>query len=412
MTPHLAEILLGALVFTLGVMLLALLILGARRLLLPVREARIRLNTGDVLLTRTGERLLAALHANDVHLPSPCGGRGTCGQCGVRVTVGAGPVLPMERTLLGASRIAQGLRLACQVRVRGDLELDLPTELIHAQLLTCSVRSNRSVTTLMKELVLELPTGRTLDFRPGAYVQLTAPARTTNFADFEIEPEYLDEWDRLGLRQLSVASARPESRAYSIASAPAQRDSLVLIVRIATPPPGASPDVPPGIVSSYIFSLRKGDEVEIAGPYASGFHSADHAREMVLIGGGAGMAPLRSIVLDQLHGEHTGCAISFWYGARNRRELCYAEEFERLAREHPRFSWHVALSEPDASDAWEGDTGFIHDVVRRRHLAEHPAPSECDYYLCGPPLMIAATRAMLDQLGVSRARVSCDDFGG
>ena len=407
-----SEILLGALVFTLVVMLLALLILGARRLLLPEREVEIRIGASSVLRARTGERLLAALHAGGVYLPSPCGGRGTCGQCGVRVPAGAGPVLPVERTHLSAADLAAGTRLACQVRLRGDVEVEVPAELLQARHYRCRVRSNRNVTTLMKELVLDLPAGRTMEFLPGSYVQVVAPPRVTRFADFEIEPEYRAEWDRLGLWRLSVTSDEPQTRAYSIASVPAQQDHIALVVRVATPPPSAGADAPPGIVSSYVFSLREGDEVEAVGPYSGGFHPSDGEREMVLIGGGAGMAPLRSIVLDQLLGKRSERTMSFWYGARNRRELCYAEEFERLAREHPRFSWHVALSEPAEEDAWEGDTGFIHEAVQRRHLAGHPTPAECEFYLCGPPLMVGATLSMLERLGVSRGRIFHDDFGG
>jgi Na+-transporting NADH:ubiquinone oxidoreductase subunit F len=392
-------------------MLLALLIRGARRFLLPEREVEIRIGASTVLRARTGEWLLAALHEGGVYLPSPCGGRGTCGQCGVRVPSGAGPVLPVERTHLSSADLAAGTRLACQVRLRGDVEVEVPAELLQARRYCCRVRSNRNVTTLMKELVLELPAGRTMEFLPGSYVQVVAPPRVTRFADFEIEPEYRAEWDRLGLWRLSVTSDEPQTRAYSIASAPAQQDRIALVVRVATPPPNAGADVPPGIVSSYVFSLREEDEVEAVGPYSGGFHPSDGEREMVLIGGGAGMAPLRSIVLDQLLGKRSERTMSFWYGARNRRELCYAEEFERLAREYPSFSWHVALSEPAEEDAWEGDTGFIHEVVQRRHFAGHPACAECEFYLCGPPLMIGATLAMLERLGVSRGRIFHDDFG-
>ena len=247
-----SEILLGALVFTLVVMLLALLILGARRLLLPEREVEIRIGAGSVLRARAGERLLAALHAGGVYLPSPCGGRGTCGQCGVRVPAGAGPVLPVERTHLNSADLAAGMRLACQVRLRGDVEVEVPAELLQARRYRCRVRSNRNVTTLMKELVLELPAGRTMEFLPGSYVQVVAPRRVTRFADFEIESEYRAEWDRLGLWRLSVTSDEPQMRAYSIASAPAQQDRIALVVRVATPPPSAGADVTPGIVSSYV----------------------------------------------------------------------------------------------------------------------------------------------------------------
>jgi len=409
--PDVTDVLMGALVFTLVVMLLTLLILGARRLLLPEREVEILLGGGRVLKAQTGEKLLAALHAGGVYLPSPCGGRGTCGQCGVRVSVGGGPVLPIEHTHLGAADLAAGMRLACQVRLRGNMELEVPAELLQARRCRCRVLSNRNVTTFMKELVLGLPEGQTMQFRPGAYVQIVAPARTTRFADFEVEPEYRAEWDRLGLWRLSVTSDRPEARAYSIATPPSLQGRIALVVRLATPPPSAGPDAPPGIVSSYLFSLRAGDEVDVEGPYAGGFHPTEGEREMVLIGGGAGMAPLRSIVLDQLAGARPKRTLSFWYGARNRRELCYAEEFEALAREHPSFSWHVALSDATPHDAWDGDTGFIHEVVERRHLAGHPDAAACEYYLCGPPLMIGATRAMLARHGVPPGHIFFDDFG-
>jgi Na+-transporting NADH:ubiquinone oxidoreductase subunit F len=326
------------------------------------------------------------------------------------VVAGTTAPLPVERGLLARRDLAAGVRLSCQLTVRGDLRVEVPAETLGVRQWSCRVRSARSVTTLMKEIVLELPAGEGIDFRAGAYVQVTCPPHETRFDRFAIAPEYAGEWERLGLRRLAVSSARATTRAYSLANPPAERTAVTLIVRIATPPPGAEPSVPPGVVSSWLFSLAPDDPVEVTGPFGD-FHVDVGEREMVFVGGGAGMAPMRSMIRDELLGRGTVRPMSFWYGARNRRELCYADEFDALATGHANFRWMVALSEPRPEDEWQGETGLIHDVLFERHLRHHPAPETCDYYLCGPPMMARAVLRLLERLGVRRERVRFDDFG-
>jgi Na+-transporting NADH:ubiquinone oxidoreductase subunit F len=316
----------------------------------------------------------------------------------------------VEEALLDRHERAQGVRLACQVTVREPLSIEIPADILGVRRWTCRVRSNRNVATLMKELVLELPEGEALDFRAGAYVSLTCPPHRTPFSSFTIEPPFDTEWERLDLRRLVAHCEQSETRAYSIASPPGEGGQLRLLVRIATPPAGAHSSVPPGAVSSWVFALQPGDPVDVAGPYGN-FRASESEREMILVGGGAGMAPLRSIILDQLLRVQTTRAISYWYGARNLRELLYREEFDELAAEHGNFRWCAALSEPLPEDEWSGEEGFIHAVLLRSYLDAHPAPEECEYYLCGPPLMVQAVLRMLDGLGVQRDMIRFDDFG-
>jgi Na+-transporting NADH:ubiquinone oxidoreductase subunit F len=401
----------GVIVFVAVVMVLVMLVLLARRLLVPRGTVRLVVNGRDIGRVPRERKLLAALIDGGLFIPSACGGTGTCGLCRVQVVRGGSDPHPMETARLTKTELASGLRLACQVALRDDVEVELPDDLFGVRELVCTVRSNRSVATFMKELVLELPADERLEFRAGAFVQLTAPPFEASFRDFDVPADMREEWDRLGLWRLGVRSTEPVVRAYSLANHPGEEGVLVLIVRIATPPPDAGPDVPPGVVSSYVFSRRPGDSVHVTGPFGS-FVARDTDREMVFVGGGAGMAPMRSHVLDQLERRGTDRTISFWYGARSLRELFYADLFDRLARKHANFSWHVALSEPRPEDAWEGPVGFVHKVLEQDLLREHPCPEECEYYLCGPPLMIAATRALLAEYGVPDEHVLSDDFGG
>jgi Na+-transporting NADH:ubiquinone oxidoreductase subunit F len=403
------EIALAAFVFTAVVMCLVLGILLARRLLAPVGEVEIRLNEKVVRAPR-GEHLLEALYRQGVHLPAACGGRGTCGQCAVTALVGGGEPLPTERARLTDGQISRGLRLACQLTIREPLTLRVPEELLGVREWTCRVRSSRSVGTLMKEIVLELPAGEKLRARAGSYVQVRCAPYRARFADLPLDAGVRAEWERLGLLGLEAEATRPTTRAYSLANRPSDDDCAVLLVRVATPPAGAPPGTPAGVVSSYLFSLAPGDAVTVQGPYGEFFAEPSDA-EMILVGGGAGMAPLRAHAHEQLEARHAMRRISFWYGARSRRELFYVDEFDALARGHPNFRWTVALSEPRPEDAWSGEVGFIHEVLLRSYLAEHPAPEECEYFLCGPPLMLSATRAMLDRLGVPPENVHFDDFG-
>ncbi len=401
------EIALGIVVFSTVVLALAALILAARRLLVGSGEVLVRVNATREFRAPVGRKLLAVLAGEDINLAQACGGRGTCGQCRLRVLEGTRPPLAVETALLPGRELADGMRLACQFSLRGDVGVEVPAAVLGVRRLTARVHSTRSVSTLMKEIVLELPGAGRFDFRAGAYVQVFCPPHETELARVAVDARFETAWQGMGLRRLRVASGKPEVRAYSLASEPGA-EHPALIVRLATPPPGA--DVPPGRVSSWIFSLAPGDAVEIAGPYGD-FHAEDAARERILIGGGAGMAPLRSILRDQLLNRASTVPTSFWYGARNLDELFYVEEFDGLAADHRNFNWCAALSEPRPEDDWQGETGFIHEVVLRRHLAHHPAPEDADYYLCGPPLMIRAVRAMLDSLGVDEERIHFDDFG-
>jgi len=387
------------------------LILLARRLLLPQGVSRICVNERRRVEAALGERLLDALGAAGIALPSACGGKGTCGQCRVRVLGVAPPARATERARLAPRDLAAGARLACQLTQRSDLEIEIPEEIFGVRQWVCRVRSARCVGTLIREIVAELPASEKLDFRAGSFVQVTAPPYALRYRELPIDASVRDEWDRLDLWRYTSRCDAPTTRAYSLANPPSETDRVVLLVRLALPPPGAAPEAPPGVVSSYLFSVTAGDALEVAGPYGE-FAASESACEMVVVGGGAGMAPLRSILLDQLATRGAKRRVSFWYGARNRRELFYAEEFDRLAAEHANFAWVPALSEPEPGDAWPGETGFIHEVLERHHLAQHPRPEACEYYLCGPPLMIRATTSLLQRFGVPPERVYFDDFGG
>jgi len=403
------EIWLGSLVFTVLILALAGLVLGARALLMPRGLAHITVNGARVIAAELGDKLLGALNHGGVNLPTSCGGAGTCGLC--RVTIeAAGDPLPIERSALTEVDVANGVRLACQVVVRGDLSIRVATELLAAESWSCRVRETRTLAPLIKEIVLDLPEGKGRSFPTGSYVEITAPPFDLPFSRIAVEPEHEATWARLDLRRFTAGCQAPVSRAYSLANHPGETDALLLNIRIALPP-ASKPSAPPGVVSSWLFGLAVGDQVAVSGPFGN-FFIQDTDREIVLIGGGVGMAPLRAHVFDQLEFHRTRRTIGYWYGARSRIDLYYAEDMERLAREHANFSWHVALSEPAPEDAWEGETGFIHDVAYRSYLASHPDPAACDYYLCGPPLMIEAVLSMLDRLGVARDQVWFDDFGG
>ncbi|MDX1484204.1 MAG: NADH:ubiquinone reductase (Na(+)-transporting) subunit F [Alphaproteobacteria bacterium] len=402
------EIVLGTVLFTAIVLGLATVVMGARALLLPATEVKVTVNQGRDIAAVTGRKLLAVLDDAGIHLPSTCGGAGTCGLCRVTITDGGTEPLPTEVTNLSRPEISAGMRLACQVVLRGDLEIHVPEELFEVETALSTVASARTVAPLIKEIVLALPQGVDMEVPAGAFIQVTAPPFHASFSEFDVAPEHQAVWDHLGLGRLEIRSGRPVTRAYSVANRPADRGTLVLDIRLALPPPGA--DVPPGVVSSYLFGLKPGDTLEVAGPYGS-FRARASDKEMVFIGGGVGMAPLRAIIFDQLERLGSKRKITFWYGARSLIELFYAEEFDELAARHENFAWTVALSDPKPEDRWEGATGFIHEVVLQNYLADHPAPEDCEYYLCGPPLMIKAVFAMLDNLGVDRDNILFDDFG-
>jgi Na+-transporting NADH:ubiquinone oxidoreductase subunit F len=401
---------LGIVVFTGLVLALVTLVLGARHFLVPSGAVTINVNGERDLVTTAGGKLLQPLSEAGLFVPSACGGTGTCGQCRVRVLRGGAPLLPTEASLISRREAAEGYRLACQMAVRGDLAIELPREVFGVRRWCCRVLSNDSVATFIKELVLELPPGEEVAFRAGGYVQVECPPYRVSFRDFEIPEHLRPDWDRYDLWRLDAGTRQRVTRAYSMANYPGEQGIIMLNVRIATPPPD-HPHLPPGVVSSWIFSLKPGDEVEIAGPFGE-FFARETDAEMVFVGGGAGMAPMRSHIFDQLERRHSRRRISFWYGARSRREIFYREAFDTLAEKHPNFCWHLALSEPQPGDHWDGHTGFIHKVLFEQYLKDHPAPEDCEYYLCGPPLMTAAVIGMLHGLGVEDDNILLDNFGG
>jgi Na+-transporting NADH:ubiquinone oxidoreductase subunit F len=404
------EILYSVIVFTSIMLVLTLLILWVRARLVPQGDVNINVNNKLDLSVRAGSRLLGALADAGIFVPSACGGGGTCGQCRVKVLEGGGTLLPTESSLISKREAAEGERLACQVAFSEDLRITVPDDVFGVKKWECSVRSNDNVATFIKELVVELPDGETLDFRAGGYIQIECPAYKLSYSTFDIQEEYRGDWERFGLLELESVVSKPDLRAYSMANYPEENEIVMLNVRIATPPPHAQGKVPPGVMSSYIFNLKPGDKVTVSGPYGE-FYARDTDAEMVFIGGGAGMAPMRSHIFDQLRRLHSQRKMTFWYGARSLREAFYTEEFDELAAAHPNFSWHLALSDPQPEDDWSGPVGFIHDVLHEQYLKQHAAPEDCEYYMCGPPMMNAAVIKLLDDLGVEEESVLLDDFG-
>ncbi len=404
-------VLLGTVMFTFIILALVLVILFAKSKLVVSGLAKIVINDDPeyTFETPTGIKLLDVLTDHKVFIPSACGGGGTCGQCKLVIKKGGGHILATEKTKITRRQEREGFRLSCQVPVKGPLSLEIPSEIFSIKKWLCAVKSNRNVATFIKELVLELPPGEDVGFRAGGYIQMEAPPHTVRYKDFVIEDEYKPEWDNNNLWQYVSTVDKEIVRAYSMASYPGEKGIIMLNVRIATPPPGV-PGIPPGQMSSYIFSLKPGDKVTISGPYGE-FYARDTENEMIFVGGGAGMAPMRSHILDQLRRVKTNRIISFWYGARSFKEAFYLEDFNTLARKHGNFTWHLALSEPLPEDNWTGYTGFIHQILYDNHLNEHPAPEDCEYYLCGPPMMLNAVLKMLDNLGVEPENILFDDFG-
>jgi Na+-transporting NADH:ubiquinone oxidoreductase subunit F len=353
--------------------------------------------------------LLAALVNNDIFLPSACGGKGTCGTCKCVVEEGGGDILPTELIHVSRKERLENVRLACQLKVKADLKIQIPAEIFSIRKYNAAVVSNQSVATFIKELVLQLDPGEQLDFKAGAYIQIDIPEYEISFKDFCIADRFRSTWEQFNLRGLRAAAEESVFRAYSLANPPSEKSRLMFTIRIATPPPGTT-DIPPGIGSSYVFSLKASDRVVLSGPYGD-FFVKDTGREMCFIGGGAGMAPMRSHILHQLLEVKTKRKMTFWYGARSRPEMFYDEEFRELDEKFENFSYCVALSEPLPADNWDGRTGFIHQVAYYEYLAGHQDPTEIEYYLCGPPMMIAAVMKMLDDLGVEPEMIAFDDFG-
>jgi Na+-transporting NADH:ubiquinone oxidoreductase subunit F len=405
------EVGLGVGLFTVIILLLVFVILAARRRLVAEGTINVNINGDRDISLPVGGKLMNGLADIGIFIPSACGGGGTCGQCKVQVLSGGGAILPTETSLINKREAREHYRLSCQVAVKQDLRIRLPEEIFGIRKIECTVVSNHNVASFIKELVLALPEGEELEFRAGGYIQIECPPHDLKFADFDIDQRFRDEWDRYNLWRYESHVRETVSRAYSMASYPEERTVVKLNVRIATPPPGADPSVPPGIMSSFIFNLKPGDKATISGPYGE-FFAKDTNNEMVFIGGGAGMAPMRSHIFDQLKRLHSKRKISFWYGARSLKEMFYVDEFNQLAHDNDNFEWHIGLSEPLPEDSWTGYTGFIHNVLYDNYLAEHPAPEDCEYYLCGPPMMNSAVIKMLEDLGVTRDHIMLDDFGG
>ncbi|MDO5528130.1 MAG: NADH:ubiquinone reductase (Na(+)-transporting) subunit F [Paracoccus sp. (in: a-proteobacteria)] len=403
------EIVLSALVITALVALLTLGLLAARRRLIPEGAAIITVNETTKIEAARGQKLLEALHDAGLAIPAACGGAGTCGLCRVTATgAGAGEVQATERGMLSAPERRAHTRLACQVTLRGACDVTVAGDALAAETLSCRVASNRMLAPLIRELVLDLPEGAEIDFRAGGFMQLTAPPYRLDFAEIEIAPQFRTEWDQSGWSAMRTVSPLAVTRAYSIASRPEDKGQIVFNIRLAVPPAGEEATVPPGRVSSWLFGLREGDSVEASGPFGE-FHVQPTEREMVFIGGGVGMAPLRAMIHEQI-GLGTSRKMTYFYGARSAGDLFYEDEFARIAKAHPNFRFVPALTEPAPGDRWTGPTGFIHETVRKA-LSDHPAPEDCEYYLCGPPVMISAVLATLGRLGVEPHSIHNDDFG-
>lgn len=395
-------------VFTGVILFLVVGLMIASKKLSPGGTVTIDINDGKkVLSLEPGSTILAALASQNVFLPSACGGGGTCAMCKCHVLEGGGSILPTETGYITRAEAKEGLRLGCQVKVKQNMKLRVPDEVMEIRKFKGTVVSNHNVATFIKEFVVKLPEGMDLNHQAGGYIQIDIPKYELSFSDFEIEEEYRDAWDAFKLWDLKVQNDEPIFRAYSMANHPAEGNIVMLNIRIATPPPNM--DVPPGIASSYIFGCKPGDKVWISGPYGE-FYAKDTDREMVYIGGGAGMAPMRSHIFDLFETKKTARKVSYWYGARSLREMFYQEDFEKIEKEFPNFSFHVAMSEPQPEDNWTGPTGFIHSVVLENYLNTHPDPTEIEYYLCGPPPMIAAVNKMLFDLGVEKEMIAYDEF--
>jgi Na+-transporting NADH:ubiquinone oxidoreductase subunit F len=405
-------IFLGVGMFSGIILALVGLLLVARNRLVASGAVRILINDDEskAITTAAGGTLLSTLANNGIFVPSACGGKGTCGVCKAHVYEGGGALLPTETSHVSRGEARDHVRLTCQVKVKENMRIGLEPAIFAVRQWQCTVRSNHNVATFIKELVLELPPGETVPFRAGGYIQIVCPPHAVKYADFDIEPEYRGDWDKFNMwRYVSVVD-EDVSRAYSMANYPDEHDVIMLNIRIASPPPRGPENIPPGKMSSYAFSLKPGDTVTISGPFGE-FFAKDTQAEMIFIGGGAGMAPMRSHIFDLFRRLKTTRKVSYWYGARSLREAFYIDDFDAIQRENENFRWHLALSEPLPEDHWTGHTGFIHQVVLEQYLKNHPAPEDIEYYLCGPPPMLAACMKTLEDLGVERENILFDDFG-
>ncbi len=398
-------------VFTavIGLLVAMLLFLEARVVKKGDRIIIINDDESKAVKASMGKTLLTSLSNNEIYLPSACGGGGSCGQCRCKITEGGGDILPTELPHLSRAEKMEHIRLSCQVKVREDMKIQIPPEIFSIRKFHATVKSNKNVATFIKELILELDEGETLEFEAGAYLQIDIPEYEVEFAGFDVSDRFEAAWEKFNLRQLKSRSEEPIFRAYSLASPPSENRFLRFTIRIATPPPGET-DIPPGIGSSYVFGLKAGERVTLSGPYGD-FMAKDSDREMCFIGGGAGMAPMRSHIFHQLNTLKTSRKITFWYGARSKQEIFYEDEFRELEKNNDNFSFYIALSDPLPEDHWEGMTGFIHQCLEDEYISTHPDPQEIEYYICGPPLMLSSVRQMLDSYGVEPEMIAYDDFG-
>lgn len=410
-------IIISIVAFLVVTLALVAVLLYAKAKLTPSGKVKVSINDGEKEIEVTpGATLLSTLSNEKIFLPSACGGGGTCGMCKCRVTEGGGEILPTETGFFTRKQQQTQWRLGCQVKVKEDMKIEIPEEVLGIKKWECEVVSNKNVATFIKEFVVKLPEGEHLKFKSGGYIQIDIPPCEVDFAkDIDVEKEYHEDWDKMKIWDLKMVNKEDTYRAYSMANHPAEGNIVMLNIRIATPPwdraKGTFMPVNPGVCSSYIFSRKPGDKVTVSGPYGE-FFIKETQNEIVFVGGGAGMAPMRSHIFHLFHTEKTTRKVSFWYGARSLREVFYEEEFRAIEKEFPNFKFNIALSEAKPEDNWTGLTGFIHQALQDNYLSKHDAPEDIEYYLCGPPMMNSAVTNMLDNLGVPAENVAFDDFGG
>lgn len=407
-TMTMINLMVGTVVFTALILVLALLVLRLRSMMLPSSDVELRVNDQSPLIVKSGRKLLETLSDAGIAIPSACAGAGTCGLCKIAVTQGAGLMLPTEAANLSLIDQQQHMRLACQLTVREDLSVTVPSQILQSETWLTTVKSVQQLSPLIREIVLKLPDGEYMEFNPGAFVEVSSTPFSLSYSDIAVDPEFESEWRKMGVEKLHVSSKDPVVRAYSLANRPGENQQIVLLIRLALPPPGRSQRISPGIVSSWLFDLHPGDRVSVAGPYGD-FRLHANEREMVLIGGGVGMAPLRSLIHYELNSNRQR-SVSFFYGARSQNDIFYAPEFDTLQTLHERFHWLTSLSEPDTKQNWDGHTGFVHEVFQQEFLDDHPHPERCDYYVCGPPLMQQAVMAVLEDAGVDSTTIFADIF--
>ncbi len=396
--------------FVAVILVLTVIIIAARKQLVNTGDVTVNVNNEKDLHMPAGGKLLGSLAEQGLFIPSACGGGGTCGQCKVKVFEGGGDILPTEESHITKREAKAGERLSCQVAVKQDMKIEIPEEVFGVKKWECEVVSNHNVATFIKEFIVKLPEGESVPFRAGGYIQIECPPYDIKYSDFDIEEQYRGDWEHFKLFDIHAVNDEDVVRAYSMANYPDEEGIIMLNVRIASPPPG-SVGIPAGKMSSYIFNLKPGDKVTISGPFGE-FFAKETDAEMVFIGGGAGMAPMRSHIFDQLKRLGSKRKITFWYGARSKKEMFYVDDFNMLQEQFPNFTWHCALSDPQPEDNWDGYTGFIHNVVYENHLKDHPAPEDCEFYMCGPPIMNKSVIDMLHDLGVEDENILLDDFGG